>query len=362
MRKLYMHLLRQSKPNHLYFSKAEVLETLSKSKITMTKRYSNYTYKQGGVYIGEWIGGFRHGYGAMVWPDGAKYEGNWSFSRPLGPGKFVHVDGEIYNGRWIKYWIFPRDTFGSAGNYEKLKDLANDGYLWIWIKQELFKIEPPKQRTNSKVFNRKNSKESLNERLKEIKAQVDLTSKKIIEFKKDFKNFSLSDLNKKFNQHKFDNGNVYIGNWNGNKRDGYGKQIWSCGDVYEGIWSNDRQQGIGKHIWGSGNSYFGEFCGDQKEGIGEYRWRDGSYYIGQWEKNKMSGLGKHKWDDGKEYIGEWKNGAREGFGQMIYSNRSKYEGDFSHDRPHGFGILTESEGRILKGMWENGKFIEPVFI
>ena len=35
----------------------------------------NYKFKNGAVYNGEWLGGFRHGKGQMKWPDGAMYEG-----------------------------------------------------------------------------------------------------------------------------------------------------------------------------------------------------------------------------------------------------------------------------------------------
>jgi MORN repeat. len=47
---------------------------------------------------------------------------------------------------------------------------------------------------------------------------------------------------------------------------------------------------------------------------------------------------------------------------MIYKNGSKYEGEFTYDRPHGYGVLVEAEGRVLKGLWENGKFVEPIFM
>ena len=45
---------------------------------------------------------------------------------------------------------------------------------------------------------------------------------------------------------------------------------------------------------------------------------------------------------------------------MVDRNGSRYEGTFLNDRHHGLGILFEAGGRILKGYWENGKFVEPV--
>ena len=364
MRKLYKHLVRQSRPNHFYFSRGEVQETLKPSCGSSTQEYANFTYKQGGVYVGEWRGGFRHGYGAMVWPDGAKYEGNWSYSRPFGAGKFVHVDGEIYNGRWKKYWVAPRDTFGSEGTMENWKSLATDGFLWLWIKQEIFKIEPPQPRGSFSrtSVSRRNTASTMTDKLQEITCRVESNVKKIGELKVMCKNMGLPDNNKEFKQRRYENGVVYIGQWKGGKREGYGKQTWANGDVYEGLWKDDKQHGMGRHGWSTGNSYFGEFVLDQKEGVGDYSWCDGSYYVGEWRGNKMHGVGSHKWNDGKEYVGEWANGARQGIGQMIYQNGSRYEGEFTCDRPHGFGILFQAEGRVLKGCWENGKFVEAIYL
>ena len=58
-----------------YFTRKERNETLRKNvrigRVKIQKRPA-YTYKcSGAVYIGEWIGGMRHGMGMMQWPDGA---------------------------------------------------------------------------------------------------------------------------------------------------------------------------------------------------------------------------------------------------------------------------------------------------
>lgn len=362
MRKLYKHLIRQSRPNHLYFSKGEVFETLKDSKGTLTHEYANFSYAQGGVYIGEWKGGFRHGYGAMIWPDGAKFEGNWVHSRPFGLGKFIHVDGEIYNGKWKKYWVAPRDTFGSEGTMENWKNVVNDGFLWLWIKQEIFKVEPPQPRESiSRGLSTKKNYNTVTDRLLSIKIHAESVVKAVNDLKNNFKSLIVSDNNKEIKQIALENGAVYIGLLKGSKKNGFGKQTWANGDVYEGLWKSGKQNGCGKHLWATGNSYFGEFVNDYKEGCGDFHWCDGSYYIGEWKNNKMHGTGKHKWNDGKEYVGEWANGARQGLGQMIYKNSSRYEGEFTHDRPHGLGTLFQSDGRILKGYWDNGKFIESLF-
>jgi MORN repeat len=129
-RNIATHLRRQTKPNHSYFSRPEILETLSK-KVGMAQfrqKKKPYSYASGAVYTGQWCGGFRDGFGTMKWPDGASYEGNWSYSRPYGFGTFSHVDGDVYEGEWKIVFVSPKDTFGSGGNLNRWKDMVSDGY------------------------------------------------------------------------------------------------------------------------------------------------------------------------------------------------------------------------------------------
>jgi hypothetical protein len=82
-----------------YFTVDENRETLSKTKIYNPRAkpvVKNHSYKTGSSYQGEWLGGFRHGKGTMVWQDGAKYEGEWNLGYANGNGTFYHIDGDKY--------------------------------------------------------------------------------------------------------------------------------------------------------------------------------------------------------------------------------------------------------------------------
>ena len=66
-RKSIVHLKRQTKPNHNYFSYGELFETLS-NKVTMPEfrqKKKAFKYSSGGIYTGQWCGGFRDGFGTM---------------------------------------------------------------------------------------------------------------------------------------------------------------------------------------------------------------------------------------------------------------------------------------------------------
>ena len=53
---------------------------------------------------------------------------------------------------------------------------------------------------------------------------------------------------------------------------------------YEGDYQNDRKQGYGIFQWASGNIYKGEYREDERDGYGEMYWTDGSSYQGEWVK------------------------------------------------------------------------------
>ena len=88
-----------------YFTQIELRETISNNTKydpnAQREERETYRYQTGATYTGQWIGGFRDGYGKQVWPDGACYEGNWKDNRAQGIGKFTHIDGDIYEGNWV---------------------------------------------------------------------------------------------------------------------------------------------------------------------------------------------------------------------------------------------------------------------
>jgi len=63
--------------NGKYFTAEESKETLLGKQSGIPEREDRppYRFKSGAVYVGQWKGGFRDGYGIQTWPDGARYEG-----------------------------------------------------------------------------------------------------------------------------------------------------------------------------------------------------------------------------------------------------------------------------------------------
>ena len=103
--RMQVELVRATKrADSRYFTAIELKETISNQPYNPNAKREQrptYTYSTRAQYTGEWIGGFRDGYGKQVWSDGACYEGNWKDNRAHGFGKFTHIDGDVYEGNWV---------------------------------------------------------------------------------------------------------------------------------------------------------------------------------------------------------------------------------------------------------------------
>ena len=49
--------------------------------------------------------------------------------------------------------------------------------------------------------------------------------------------------------------------------------------------------------------------------------------------------------------------SKNGFGTKTYKCGCKYEGYLKNGKPHGLGVLTDEDGSILYGDFEDGKLI-----
>jgi len=95
----------------------DLFETLSEKKLETQVETRQYEYLSGLVYQGEWLGGFRHGYGIAKWPDNSKYEGTWEFGYPSKKGTFFHSDGVIFKGNWINPYSTYKDIQSKSNGF-----------------------------------------------------------------------------------------------------------------------------------------------------------------------------------------------------------------------------------------------------
>lgn len=58
--------------------------------------------------------------------------------------------------------------------------------------------------------------------------------------------------------YKYDNGDIYEGEWKDNMRNGHGIYVFTEGDIYEGEYKDDKISGYGILKYASGDVYEGE--------------------------------------------------------------------------------------------------------
>ncbi len=72
-------------------------------------------------------------------------------------------------------------------------------------------------------------------------------------------------------------------------------------------------------------------------------------------------MGKIIYESGDSYNGNWKDGKRHGIGSLYLRNDgSTYEGEWKNGVPDGIGTITFKDGKIQKGKFLAGVFIELV--
>jgi serine/threonine protein kinase len=154
----------------------------------------------------------------------------------------------------------------------------------------------------------------------------------------------------------------YIGELDGEKRDGVGTIIWTGGSKYVGEFNDDKKTGLGIYIWPDGERYIGEFKDNKKDGLGTFINSDGRRYVGEWKNDDLNGRGTFLLSDGEKYFGKWRNG-KNGQGTHFFPDGRKEIGEFKEGRLHGLGIKYNTNGGIEEsGIYENNQLVksEPV--
>lgn len=82
---------------------------------------------------------------------------------------------------------------------------------------------------------------------------------------------------------------VYIGQFDQDKANGKGRQVFPNEDIYQGEWENNLMHGFGIYTQPDGTKYTGHFESDQKSGDAVEICADGSKYSGMFIKGKRHG-------------------------------------------------------------------------
>lgn len=132
----------------------------------------------------------------------------------------------------------------------------------------------------------------------------------------------------------FANGDTYQGEFKEGKSHGRGQYTWSIdnssymGEFREGLKHGKGRWKSGLGAVGSINQYEGDYESDKKHGYGVFMWASGNLYKGEYREDERHGFGEMNWTDGTRYVGDWCHGIQHGKGQMVLPNGSLKEGYF----------------------------------
>ena len=151
-----------------------------------------------------------------------------------------------------------------------------------------------------------------------------------------------------------------VGDYKGELKDnmphGQGRMVYQTGVIFEGEWKDGWEcRGIythpGKFV------YEGEMEGGIAHGQGKLTFANGGYYEGGHKKGAYHGIGiffyADKNDPDKRREGEWKNDTRYGKGKITLKEGSAISGFFNHTTIEGEATLKMSNGKIIKGKFED---------
>ena len=154
------------------------------------------------------------------------------------------------------------------------------------------------------------------------------------------------------------NGEIYVGEFKDDKRNGQGTQTYASGNGgYVGEWKDGKRNGQGTETY-KGSKYIGEYKDNVKNGQLTYTDDKGNKYVGEYKNDMRNGQGTFTFADGSKYVGEYKDGTYNGQGTLNVANGNKYVGEFKDGKFNGLGTTYASNGTIIdQGIWADNRFV-----
>jgi hypothetical protein len=138
---------------------------------------------------------------------------------------------------------------------------------------------------------------------------------------------------KKIDNFKYSNGDVYSGNFVNGQRSGRGKMIYANGDTFDGFWfENNKKEGTQTNLE-YGYVYTGSFVNEAREGKGIMKFNSGKVLDGIFVSNKFIS------------------------GKLITAEGYIYEGYFTNLELNGEGKFTYDIFSV-EGLWKDNKIID----
>lgn len=107
-----------------------------------------------------------------------------------------------------------------------------------------------------------------------------------------------------------------------------------------------------------GEVYFGDAENNKREGLGTLVSPDDTSYFGEFKDGSASGTGVFESPDGSSFVGQFEGGAPNGVGTAMDSEGTSYQGRFVDGNPDGLILVTRSDGSQSTETWKDGSKVE----
>ena len=140
---------------------------------------------------------------------------------------------------------------------------------------------------------------------------------------------------------------------------GHGIRINSVGDRYEGEFRKGVGNGHGVLDAANGTRFEGEFVDGVGTGTLTVDLPSGTRYVGPMKAGRREGMGSLDLPTGERYLGQFSGDLFDGGGALEYANGGRYEGEWRKGLRQGRGAEEYPDGRVLRGRFENDRFVRP---
>lgn len=233
------------------------------------------TFINGNIYKGDLLLGLMNGNGEFIFKDGTSYKGEFKNNFIEGKGSITYSNGNFYEGE------FKHGKRHGKGFFKSMKlgfEYTGDFLEGKMTGEAEIKYSDMSSYKGGVLNGRKHGKGKI----------------------------------------EYNDGNWYDGEWENNKKSGFGVTVWKHkNEIYEGEWADNRLNGYGTYFWFDQNRkvnvlvnrYAGGFRNGKRHGKGCFYYADGSIYIGEWYNNLKDGFAFLVQDDGNIEV------------QIYYKNR-----------------------------------------
>jgi hypothetical protein len=155
----------------------------------------------------------------------------------------------------------------------------------------------------------------------------------------------------------------YIGETLENKKHGFGICTYLNGDKYIGYFNNDKKEGWGKYfVQSTSKQFYGEFKNNNIDGFVEYKNKQGLVHHGYMKNHKfvnkeaMTIISPNRYHFSGIMEFDPESNKLTGIATIKYSNGSIYQGETIESMENGWGILKRQDNFIFKGQKINCKY------